>query len=585
MEEPSEEREEQQTKVIDEKFKDELLHKLDDLRKSNFLCDTTIRAEGQDFSAHRHVLSAASDYFKALFSSDLQENQSNLVELNEMKSTTVAEVLQFIYTGEVSISSSNAQDLVVASDYLIIPGLKSKAAQFLSGSINVSNCLVLESFASQYNCDSLRQAAAKYKCQQFVAFVKSEGFLSLGFAQVKELLCKDELNVSEEEQVYEAVMAWVKHDLPTRECFLPDLLKCLRLFSMSKYSLQKILSKEELITKSLVCMTFLINGMDFFLFPDRFLSSTLKHRISIDKEEVVVVLTGGEGSGGLCLDTECFSLVTKKWQSLSQVPYSCLAEDSIEYICTVCSGLLYGMDAKSARVSCFNPYDNSWTAKDTTLSIHGGATLTSCKEELYLIGGLYYNDEFDEFVKNEVYKYTPICNTWKQLASMESARARHCSVVLEDLIYVIAGYDGEDCLKSVENYNPLTNEWERSASLTNNRKGAAATSVGAKIFVVGGFANQSETNFEPTCEIFDPCVNQWSLVSASPTVPRAECGIVCVDETVYVFGGEDERTFLDTVECYDAKFNEWKQVDTSMPSARTRVQASLLRLPKRFFTK
>ena len=132
-----EDQDEQQTKVIDEKFKDELLHKLDDLRKSNFLCDTTIRAEGQDFSAHRLVLSAASDYFKALFSIDLHvdENQSNFVELNEMKSTTVAEVLQFIYTGEVSISPSNAQDLVVASDYLMIPGLKSKAAQFLSESM------------------------------------------------------------------------------------------------------------------------------------------------------------------------------------------------------------------------------------------------------------------------------------------------------------------------------------------------------------------------------------------------------------------------------------------------------------------
>jgi len=39
---------EKQTKVIDEKFKEELLHKLDELRKANFRCDTTIRAEGQD---------------------------------------------------------------------------------------------------------------------------------------------------------------------------------------------------------------------------------------------------------------------------------------------------------------------------------------------------------------------------------------------------------------------------------------------------------------------------------------------------------------------------------------------------------
>ena len=166
-----------------------------------------------------------------------------------MKSAAIATVFEFIYTGKASISTSNAQDLVVASDYLIVQSLKTKAAQFLEQSINTSNCLALESFASQYNCDSLRLAAIKYKCQHFLAVVKYEDFLSLGFEKVKELLSEDELNISGEEEVYEALMVWVKQDFSSRECFLPDLLKCLRLFSMSKYSLQKVLDKKELIIK------------------------------------------------------------------------------------------------------------------------------------------------------------------------------------------------------------------------------------------------------------------------------------------------------------------------------------------------
>ena len=211
-----EQQSEKRTKVTDEKFKDELLHKLNELRKVNFKCDTTVRVERQDFPAHSHVLSAASDYFRALFSLQVKENESNLVELNEMKSTTIAEILQFVYTGEATICSSNAQDFVVASDYLIIPSLKSKASQFMEESMNASNCLAMESFASQYNCDSLRQAAIKYKFQHFIAVVKSDDFLSLDFDKVRKLMCEDELNISEEEEVYEAVMAWVKHDLSSR---------------------------------------------------------------------------------------------------------------------------------------------------------------------------------------------------------------------------------------------------------------------------------------------------------------------------------------------------------------------------------
>ena len=257
-----------ETRVFDEKFQHELLLRLNDFRKANFKCDTTIRAEGQDFAAHSIVLSAASDYFRALFASELKgkQKQDNFVELDNLKSAAIAEILQFIYTGEASISSSNAQDLVVASDYLIIPSLKSKAAQFLGESLNASNCLSLESFACQYNCDSIRQVAMNYKCEHFVEVVKSEDFLALGFEQVKELMCRDELNISEEEQVYEAVMAWVKHDLFRRVCFLPDLLRCLRLFSMSKYSLWKILNKEELVTKDPICTTVLLRDWNLSCF-------------------------------------------------------------------------------------------------------------------------------------------------------------------------------------------------------------------------------------------------------------------------------------------------------------------------------
>ena len=50
----------QKEETIYEDFKDELLHNLNELRETNILCDTTIRAEGQDFTAHRCVLSAAS---------------------------------------------------------------------------------------------------------------------------------------------------------------------------------------------------------------------------------------------------------------------------------------------------------------------------------------------------------------------------------------------------------------------------------------------------------------------------------------------------------------------------------------------
>ena len=172
------------------------------------------------------------------------------MELKEVKSVALSEVLHFMYTGEAKADSSNAHDLIMLADYLMIPSLRSKVSEFLEGTISASNCLALESLALQFNCESLKEAAVSYKVENFVAVVNSDDFRSLDFDKVKALISRDDIIVSREEDIYYAVVLWVKHDLPSRECLFPELLKCVRTYSMSKYSLREILGKEQLVLKS-----------------------------------------------------------------------------------------------------------------------------------------------------------------------------------------------------------------------------------------------------------------------------------------------------------------------------------------------
>jgi len=280
-------------RLCDMEFKQELLSKLNELRKESTLCDATLRIEGQDFAAHRCVLSAASPYFRSLFTSGFKENESTVVELQEIKSAAAAsEALRFIYTGEVLINVFNAQDLFKVADYLIVPSLKTKVSEYLKESIDATNCLELESFAAQFGCESVEKAAVTFKLQNFVSVVKSDDFKALDFEKVKQLVSHDEIIVSREEEVYDSVISWVKHDILSRECLFPELLKCLRFFSMSKSSLREIL-QEELVVKSLTCTSILLGGMACFMFPDTFLSMSLKPRECLISNESVVILTGG----------------------------------------------------------------------------------------------------------------------------------------------------------------------------------------------------------------------------------------------------------------------------------------------------
>ena len=554
----------------DQDFKDELLHKLNKLRETNILCDATIRAQEQDFPAHKCVLSAASQYFQAMFTSQMKETESNFVELQEAKSATISDVLQFIYTGKASIDSSNAQDLVMIADYLIIPSLKTKASLFLESSLNASNCLAVESLASRYNCESLNQAAVAFKFENFVAVAKSEDFRALDSEKVKELICKDEINVSKEEEVYEAVLAWVKHDLPSRECLLPELLKCIRLFSMSKYTLRKILH-EELVNKSLACTRVVQDSLDVFLFPDRFQDMPLKPRLSLDKYEQAVVFTGGFCEPSTKKDTGCFVPSTMTWVSLPMMPFPRRLHCS-----AVCGGLLYvlgGSNSLPLPMCCFNPEQNKWSYPDSTLNLKD-CSVTSFCEELYAIGGIGS--------WRDVQIYNPILDKWRQGASMETHHAGHSAVVLQEHIYIIAGHDGNVCHNSVECYNPLTDQWSKVSNISKARRSAAAAMAAEKIVLVGGFGDMTDTTIEPSCEIFEPRTNQWSLVS-SPGMPRAAHCAVSINGIVYLFGGEDEEKYLLGVECFDVASNEWNTVD-SMPAnmQASYLQASLLKLPKEF---
>ena len=110
---------------------------------------------------------------------------------------------------------------------------------------------------------------------------------------------------------------------------------------------------------------------------------------------------------------------------------------------------------------------------------------------------------------------------------METGRANHCAVVLEDLIYVITDQDdhssADSCLKSVASYDPSTNQWRKVPDLANAHRVAVAATVDVwgKIIVVGGFCDMNgflSAVVEQTCEVFDPCLNQWSLLP-SPNVP------------------------------------------------------------------
>ena len=90
---------------------------LNQLRNENILCDVTIAVTNRTFPAHKAVLVASSEYFRAMFTSGFQEATQNQVDIRG-KAEIFEILLSFIYTGKLQLTLVNAIEVLEMSCYI-----------------------------------------------------------------------------------------------------------------------------------------------------------------------------------------------------------------------------------------------------------------------------------------------------------------------------------------------------------------------------------------------------------------------------------------------------------------------------------
>lgn len=80
-----------------------LLEELKAMFDEHLLIDVYICVGENQIPCHRNVLSAASPYFRAMFTSSLTESRQMRVELHEVDAASVSLLINYAYTGKVGI--------------------------------------------------------------------------------------------------------------------------------------------------------------------------------------------------------------------------------------------------------------------------------------------------------------------------------------------------------------------------------------------------------------------------------------------------------------------------------------------------
>lgn len=124
---------------------------------------TLVVEDGKEIRAHQRILAHASPFFEKLLGSDMKEANEGVVRLEMLSEPMLGDILEFIYTGCVQISTEDrAQDLIAMADYFLLPQLKSLAEKVLAQKFNCSNCVSSYYCAQTYQCEELISATKTF---------------------------------------------------------------------------------------------------------------------------------------------------------------------------------------------------------------------------------------------------------------------------------------------------------------------------------------------------------------------------------------------------------------------------------------
>nr|XP_015211853.1 PREDICTED: zinc finger and BTB domain-containing protein 24 isoform X1 [Lepisosteus oculatus]XP_015211861.1 PREDICTED: zinc finger and BTB domain-containing protein 24 isoform X1 [Lepisosteus oculatus] len=103
-------------------YKETILNRFEELRKKDLLCDITLIVEDVQFKAHKALLAASSEYFSHMFTAEGQVGQS-VYMLDGMAAGSFRAVLEFIYTGHVSVEENTREQLLAMAQFLKVTDL------------------------------------------------------------------------------------------------------------------------------------------------------------------------------------------------------------------------------------------------------------------------------------------------------------------------------------------------------------------------------------------------------------------------------------------------------------------------------
>ncbi|KAM9205420.1 kelch-like protein 1 isoform 2-T2 [Mergus octosetaceus] len=513
------------------------------------------RATG-DGGGRRLVLSSVSDYFAAMFTSDVCEAKQEEIKMEGIDPNALWDLVQFAYTGCLELKEDTIENLLAAACLLQLPQVVEVCCHFLMKLLHPSNCLGIRAFADAQGCTELMKVAHNYTMENIMEVIRNQEFLLLPAEELHKLLASDDVNVPDEETIFHALMMWVKYDMQRRCSDLSMLLAYVRLPLLPPQILAD-LENHALFKDDLECQKLILEAMKYHLLPER--RTLMQSPRTKPRKSTVGTLyaVGGMDNNKGATTIEKYDLRTNIW-----IQAGVMNGRRLQFGVAVIDDKLFVIGGRDGlktlnTVECYNPKTKAWTVLPPMSTHRHGLGVTVLEGPIYAVGG---HDGWSYL--NTVERWDPQSQQWTFVASMSIARSTVGVAALNGKLYSVGGRDGSSCLSSMEYYDPHTNKWNMCAPMCKRRGGVGVATCDGFLYAVGGHdapASNHCSRLLDYVERYDPKTDTWTMV-APLSMPRDAVGVCLLGDKLYAVGGYDGQTYLNTMEAYDPQTNEWMQM-------------------------
>ncbi|XP_063053754.1 gigaxonin [Engraulis encrasicolus] len=571
--------------VSDPQHSKKILRALRSFQLEQCFHDAILVIDDEEIPVQKNILAAASPYIRTKLNYNPPKEDGSMyrIDLQGVSSPIMKQILDYMFTGEVSLSEETIQDMVQAADLLLLTDLKALCCQFLESCIAAENCVGIRLFALHYCLHHVYHVATEYLQTHFRDVSASEEFRELPPDRLCELLAMEKLNVGNEKHVLEAVTRWLSHDLEARRVHMKEVMSSVWVQGLDAGYLREQMMADPLMREVIgECCSDALAGNSQ---QGEAMLAAFKPRGYSE----CIVTVGGEDRHNrrplavvrcMCplYDPNRQVWIELEPMGIGRVNHGVVAAEG-------CLFAVGGMDETKAILSSGEKYDpelNEWSPIPPMKYARQNFGIVELDGLVYVLGG---ENEDCELLMMEA--YDPHIKTWTSLPDMTMVRKIGCYAAMRKKIYAMGGGSYGKLYDSVECYDPKLQQWTALCPLKERRFGSVACGVGQELYVFGGVRSRETENPEnstmTTCksEFYHDEMKRWMLLDDQSlcvtTSSSFVYGAIPIGSSIYVVGDLDTGVGYDYIREFRRSTGTWHRTKAMASSDLCKTYCAGLR--------